>query len=57
MPSPAEDLLHLRCDVGILAAHQLAPGIDNRHAATETTISLGQFETDIAAPEHNQMRR
>ena len=52
-----EDSLHFLRDVGILAAHQLRPGLDNRHAAAEAAISLGQFEADIAAPEHDQMRR
>src|SRR5262245_38049733 len=29
----------------------------DRHAATEATVSLGKFETDIASPEDDQMWR
>jgi hypothetical protein len=46
-PFVTEDPLHLIRDVGILPAHQLTPGLDDRHAAAETTVSLGQFEADI----------
>ena len=53
----AEDPLHLLGDVGILPAHELRPGLDDRHAAAEATIGLRQFEADIAAAEHDQMRR
>src|SRR5262249_26377313 len=52
-----EDPLHLIRDVGILPAHQLRPGLDDRRAAAETKVSLRQFEADIAAPKHDQMRR
>src|SRR5262249_41191164 len=52
-----EDPLHLIRDVGILPAHQLRAGLDDRHAAAETKVSLRQFEADIAAPKHDQMRR
>src|SRR5882762_2808681 len=45
------------CDVRILPAHKLRPRLDDRHATTEAKVSLGQFETDIAAPEHDQMWR
>src|SRR5215813_8922638 len=31
--------------------------LDDRHAATEATVSLREFETDIATPEHDQMWR
>jgi hypothetical protein len=31
--------------------------LDDRHAATKAKVSLGQFEADIAAPEHDQMWR
>ena len=53
----AENPLHLVRDVGILAGHELRPMLDDRHAAAEATISLGQFEADIAAAEHDQMCR
>ena len=43
-------------DVGILPADQLRPVLDHRHAAAETAVSLGQFEADIAAAEHDQVR-
>ena len=52
-----ENPLHFIRDVRILPAHQLRPGLDDRHAAAEAAISLGQFEADIAAAEHDQMRR
>src|SRR5206468_3524710 len=38
-------------------AHKLRPMLDDRHAATEATVRLGQFETDIATPEYDQMWR
>src|ERR1700756_667923 len=38
-----ENPLHFSRDVGILAAHQLRPRLDDRHAATEATVSLSQF--------------
>jgi hypothetical protein len=31
--------------------------LDDRHPATKAKVSLGQFEADIATPEHDQMRR
>ena len=57
MPSSAEDPLHLSRNVRIFPAHQLRPRLDDGHAAAEPTISLRQFEADIAGPEHDQMRR
>jgi hypothetical protein len=53
----AENPLHLIREVGILTAHQLRPGLDDRHAAAETTIRLRHFEANIAAPEHDQVGR
>ena len=50
-----EDPLHRIRDVGILAAHELRAMLDDRHPAPEATVRLGQFETNIAAPEHDQM--
>ena len=50
-----ENPLHLIRDVGILPAHKLRPMLDDRHTAPEATVGLGQFETDIATPEHDQM--
>src|SRR5258708_29599462 len=41
----------------ILPAHKLRPRLDDCHATTEAKVSLGQFETDIAASEHDQMWR
>ena len=43
--------------VGILPAHQLSPGLDDRHLAAEATIGLRQFEAGISAADHDQMRR
>ena len=57
MPSSLRISPHFIGDVGILAAHQLRSRLDDRHAAPEATISLGQFETDIAGAKHDQMRR
>ena len=48
-----ENPLHLSRNVGILPIHKLRPMLYDRHAATEATVSLGQFETDIATPEHD----
>ena len=31
--------------------------LDDRHAAAEATVRLGQLEADVAAAEHDQMRR
>ena len=51
----AENPLHLSATSTILPGHELRPVLDDRHAAAEATIGLGQFETDIAAAEHDQM--
>jgi hypothetical protein len=51
----AQDPLHLLGDVGILAGHQLRPGMDDRDAAAEPAVSLSHFKPDIAAAEHDQM--
>src|SRR5439155_5195502 len=32
------------------------PVFDHRHAAAETAVSLCQFEADVAAAEHDQVR-
>ena len=53
----AENSLHFVGDVGILAAHQPGSGLDHGHAAPEAAVSLGQFEADITAAEHDQMLR
>jgi hypothetical protein len=42
-------------DVGIFPGHELRLALDDRHAATEATVSLSQFEADIAYPEYDQM--
>src|SRR5262249_4252173 len=47
---------HFISNVRILTAHQLRSGFDHRHTAPEAPISLSQFETDIAAAEHDEMR-
>ena len=52
----AQDPLHFLGDVAILAGHQLRPVLDDGHAAAEAAVSLGQFETDLAAAEHDPMR-
>ena len=51
-----EDPLRLSGDVGILTAHQLRPGLDDRHPVAEATVGVPHFEADIAAAEHDQMR-
>ena len=43
-------------DVGILAAHQLRPGLDDSHFGAEAAIGLRQFEAGVAAADHDQMR-
>jgi len=54
----AKNPLHLIRDVGVLAAaHEPRSMLDDRDAAAEATVSLGQLEADIAAAEHDQMRR
>jgi hypothetical protein len=55
-PFSPQNSAHFIDDVGILAGHQLRPGLDHGHAAAEAAISLRQFEADIAAAEHHQMR-
>ena len=55
-PFSPQNSVHFIDDVGILAGHQLRPGLDHGHAAAEAAISLRQFEADIAAAEHHQMR-
>src|SRR5262245_60802523 len=52
-----EHPLHLLRDVGILTTHELRPTLDDRDAAAEVMVRLAQFETDVAAAEHDQMRR
>ena len=52
-----ENPLDLVRDIRILPAHELRPMFDNRHMATKAAVGLCQFEADIAAPEHDQMRR
>jgi len=54
----AKNPLHLIGDVGVLAAaHEPRSMLDDRDAAAEATVSLGQLEADVAAAEHDQMRR
>jgi hypothetical protein len=48
--------LHLLRDVGIFPTHELRTTLDDRDAAPEATVRLPQFETDVAAGEHDQMR-
>src|SRR5262245_61475270 len=52
-----EHPLHLSRNVRVLPAHQLRPMLDDRHAAAEAAVCLGQFEPDIAPAEYEQMRR
>jgi hypothetical protein len=56
-PFVGEKSLHLIGDVAVLATHDLRAGLDDRHAAAESTIGLCHFQTDIAAAEHDEMRR
>src|SRR5262249_50755091 len=44
-------------NVAILSPHELRPLLQYRHAAAEAAIGLRQLETDVAAAEHDQMRR
>ncbi len=37
--------------------HELAAGLDDRHAAAEASERLGRLDADVAAAEHDQMRR
>src|SRR5262249_45257385 len=52
----AQDSLDFVGNVAILAAHELWPPLQYRHAAAEAAVGLCQLETDIAATEHDQMR-
>ena len=56
-PLIAEDPLHFTRDIGILSAYQAGSGLDDGHAAAKALVGLCQFETDIAASEHDQVRR
>jgi hypothetical protein len=57
MPS----LLRIRCissaTSASLSAHQPRPALNDRNAAAKAPVSLRQFEPDIAATEHDQVRR
>src|SRR6202167_3576567 len=53
----AENPPYLIRDVGILSAHELRAGLDDRNLAAEATVSPREFEAGIAAPDHDQMRR
>ena len=48
-----EDPPDLVRNVRILPADELRSILDDCHAAAETTVSLSQFEADIATPEHD----
>src|SRR5262245_34971052 len=52
-----QDFPHLTRDVGIFPAQKLRPILDDRHATAEATVCLGEFETDIASTEHEQVWR
>src|SRR3989449_11323080 len=56
-PFGAENSPHLLRNVVILSAEKLRPVLDDRHAASEATVRLTEFETDIAASEHDQVGR
>ena len=43
-------------NVGVLSARQLRAVLDHRHAAAKAPVGLCQFDADIAAAEHNQVR-
>src|SRR5262249_21783845 len=49
--------LQLSRDIGVLPAHELRSRLDDRHAAPKAAVSLGEFETDIATAEHDQVCR
>src|SRR5262249_49121363 len=49
--------LHLIGDVTVLATYDLRTRLDDRHAAAKSAVGFGHFQTDINAPEHDEMRR
>src|SRR5207245_4825754 len=53
----AENPMYLLRNVGILLAQKLRRMLDDRHAAAEATVRLGEFETDIATAEDDAMWR
>ena len=57
MPSSPRMLSDLFRHVGVLAPGELRSVLDDGHAAAEAAVGLRQFEADIAAAEHDQMRR
>src|SRR2546430_15041892 len=56
-PFGAENPMYLLRNVGILLAQKLRRMLDDRHAAAEATVRLGEFETDIATAEDDKMWR
>ena len=56
-PFVAEELPDGLRDVGVLPFGQLRPVLDHRHPAAETAVSLCEFKADVAAAEHDQVRR
>ena len=56
-PFADQNALDLVGHVTILTGHELRLLLDDGHPTTEPTVCLRQFETDIASPEHDQVRR
>ena len=52
-----EDLAHGVGDVVVLAGEEVTAALDHGHGATEATEHLREFETDVAATEHDQVLR
>ena len=53
----AQDSLDFLSNVTILAAHELRPLLQYRHAAAEAAVGLSQLEAYVAAAEHDEVRR
>jgi hypothetical protein len=53
----AKNTLDLFCDIAVFPSQELATWLDDRHSAAEPTESLCHLDTDIAAPQHDQVRR
>src|SRR6202043_343091 len=52
----AQNAVHRLGDVRVFPAHDPRPRLDHRHPAAEAAVGLRQFQADIAATEHDQVR-
>ncbi len=57
MPFTAENTANFLCNIGVLATHELAARLDNRHPAAEPAVRLSHLDTDVTAAEYDQVRR